>query len=207
MRDMTLVKMCGLMSLQDIGHANEVLPDFAGMIMAPGFRRSISEDTAFDMVSALNEKIQSVGVFMDQHISDVIRSADTVGFDYIQLHGKEDDFVVTSLQDELGLPIIKRFGVTPEEIECAKSSSADIILFDPGCGSGETFDTSSLNDICLEFFLAGGLTPENVGAAIRSIHPYGVDTSSGIEADGIKDKDKMRLFIRAVREADKEERE
>ncbi len=196
---MTLVKLCGLRSVEDIGYANEANPDLAGMIMAPGFRRSVDIDIAKDMVSELSEDIKSVGVFVDQDLKGGIDAAREVGFDVVQLHGDEDNDYIMNVRKQLELPIIKSFGISQEQLAAAKASAADMVLIDPGRGSGETFDLSVLKWLGRSFIIAGGLTPDNVGDAIRTVRPYGVDTSSGIESEGIKDRDKMIRFVSAVR--------
>ncbi|MDE7404721.1 MAG: phosphoribosylanthranilate isomerase, partial [Lachnospiraceae bacterium] len=88
---------------------------------------------------------------------------------------------------------------TREDIEKALAYPCDYLLLDNGLGTGETFDWSLIQDIHRPFFLAGGLTPQNVKDAISLTHPYGVDTSSGVETDGCKDYAKIKAFINAVR--------
>lgn len=196
---MTLVKLCGLRFVDDIRYANEAGPDMAGMIMAPGFRRSVSKELAKSMVGELSDSIRSVGVFVDQGADEVIDAARYVGFDIVQLHGSEDEEFIASVRSGLGVPVIKSFGVSPDQISAAKESSADMVLIDPGRGSGETFDLSLLNGLGRRIIIAGGLTPDNVAEAVRKVHPYGVDTSSGIESEGSKDREKMIRFVSAVR--------
>ena len=77
----------------------------------------------------------------------------------------------------------------------AENSSADYIMLDSGKGSGVTFDWSMLSGLTRPYFLAGGLSPDNVGEVIKTLHPYAVDVSSGVETDGVKDADKMRRFV------------
>jgi phosphoribosylanthranilate isomerase len=206
---MTLVKLCGLRSIDDIRYANEAGPDMAGMIMAPGFRRSVDRELARGMVGELSDDIRSVGVFVDQDADEVIDTAGYVGFDMVQLHGSEDEEFITAVRSGLGVPVIKSFGVSPDQISAAKESSADMVLIDPGRGSGETFDLSLLNGLGRRIIIAGGLTPDNVAEAIRKVRPFGVDTSSGIESEGSKDREKMIRFVSAVRAENiqKEEKE
>ena len=206
---MTLVKLCGLRCIDDIRYANEAGPDMAGMIMAPGFRRSVDRELARSMVGELSDDIRSVGVFVDQDLDEVIDIAGYVGFDMVQLHGSEDEEFITAARSGLGVPVIKSFGVSPDQISAAKESSADMVLIDPGRGSGETFDLSLLNGLGRRIIIAGGLTPDNVAEAIRKVRPFGVDTSSGIESEGSKDREKMIRFVSAVRAENiqKEEKE
>lgn len=199
---MTLVKLCGLCSIDDIQYANDACPDMAGMIMAPGFRRSITKELARSMVGELFDVISSVGVFVDQDLDDVIETARFVGFDMVQLHGLEDEEFITAVRSSLGIPVIKSFGISEDQLSLARETSADMVLIDPGRGSGETFDYSLLNGIGRSIIIAGGLTPDNVGETIRRVRPYGVDTSSGIESEGSKDREKMIRFVSAVRAED-----
>ena len=204
---MTMVKLCGLRSIEDISYVNEAAPDMAGMIMAPGFRRTIDRDIAKRMVSGLSEGICSVGVFVDQNPEDVVAIAEHVGFGAVQLHGSEGEGAIDSIRGRLGVPIIKSFGTSSSQLEAAEECSADYVLIDPGRGSGETFDLSVLAGMNRKVIIAGGLTPDNVREAIRTARPYGVDTSSGIESDGSKDREKMISFVSAVRAEDNQEEE
>ena len=98
-------------------------------------------------------------------------------------------------------PIIQAFRIDSEaDIAAARASSADLVLLDSGAGgTGTTFDWTLLRDIGRDWFLAGGLGVDNAAEAVRRFHPYGVDVSSGIETDGLKDENKMTAFVRAVR--------
>ncbi len=199
---MTLVKMCGLHRLEDISYVNDVRPDMAGMILVPGFRRTVGRELAASMLSELSGSIRSVGVFMDQPIEDVIDVAGSLGLSAVQLHGREDAPYIIGVQESLGVPVIKSFGTTVDQLESAETSPADMVLIDPGHGSGKTFDLSVLDGFGRKVIIAGGLNPENVADAIRRARPFGVDTSSGIETDGSKDREKMFRFISAVRAED-----
>lgn len=199
---MTLVKMCGLHRLQDIDYINEVGPDMAGMVLSPGFRRTVPIRVARTMAARLNHNISSVGVFVDSPVEEVSDIARFLELDMVQLHGAESDAYIVELQETLGLPVIKSFGVSRDQLEMATISPADFILIDPGRGSGNTFDLSLLDGLERNVIIAGGLTPDNVADAIRKAHPFGVDTSSGIETDGSKDRKKMIRFISAVRAED-----
>ena len=121
-----------------------------------------------------------------------------------QLHGDEDNDYIDRLRDLTDgvCPIIKAFKVRSEnDILKASGSSADLVLLDSGTGSGKSFDVSLIGSFARPYLLAGGLTPDNVAEAVRTLRPYGVDVSSGIETDGHKDPDRMRKFMEAVRAA------
>ena len=117
-----------------------------------------------------------------------------------QLHGHEDETYIAALRQTTSAPIWKAFKLrTPEDAAAAEASAADLVLLDNGYGTGETFDWSLVRDVHRPYLLAGGLTPENVTEAVKTLEPFGVDVSSGIETDGHKDPDKMRMFLDAVR--------
>ena len=119
-----------------------------------------------------------------------------------QLHGGEDERYIDRLRRLGGKPVIKAFRVkTPGDVSAAENSSADYVLLDSGAGTGETFDWELLREIHRPYFLAGGLGPGNVEEAVRSLCPYAVDVSSGIETDGVKDVLKMEAFAASVRRA------
>ncbi len=196
---MTRVKMCGLRSEADVRAVLELRPDFAGFILSGGFRRSISRETFAELSAMLiGSGVKRVGVFVNEPLDSIIGFADYI--DVIQLHGSEDEDYIRSLRKLTDKPIIKAITVRSEaDIEAARASSADYVLLDSGTGTGSTFEHSLIADIDRPFFLAGGLTAENVSEAIRRFEPFAVDASSSLETDGIKDKTKMAAFLIAVR--------
>ena len=196
---MTRVKMCGLRSEADVRAVLELRPDFAGFILSGGFRRSISRETFAELSAMLiGSGVKRVGVFVNEPLDSIIGFADYI--DVIQLHGSEDEDYIRSLRKLTDKPIIKAITVRSEaDIEASRASSADYVLLDSGTGTGSTFDHSLIADIDRPFFLAGGLTVENVSEAIRRYEPFAVDASSSLETDGIKDKTKMAAFLIAVR--------
>ena len=100
-------------------------------------------------------------------------------------------------------PIIKAFVIRSEDdVKRAEESSADYVLLDGGKGEGKAFDWSLLKEIKRPFFLAGGLNTENVAAAVKSLRPFAVDVSTGVETDGVKDTEKMTAFVAEVRKED-----
>ena len=118
----------------------------------------------------------------------------------MQLHGNEDDAYLAALREITGAQIIKAFRIrTQADVQTAKQSAADIILLDSGTGTGKVFDWTLLSGITRPYLLAGGLNPENAAEAVVTLHPAGVDVSSGVETDSRKDPEKIRAFVRAVR--------
>ena len=124
--------------------------------------------------------------------------------DLAQLHGSEDAEYIRRLRDLTDSLLFQAFRIrSKEDLSRAAASAADEILLDAGAGTGTVFDWSLLRNMERRYFLAGGLNPENVREAIRDLHPYGVDVSSGIETDALKDRTKMAAFVAAVREEDR----
>lgn len=197
---MTKIKICGLKSEEDISFANELKPDYIGFVFLKGRQRYISPEKAAGLKSRLAPSIQSVGVFVNEKIENVAALLNGGAIQIAQLHGAEDADYITELKRLCGKPIIKAFIIKSKaDINKALSCPCDYLLLDNGLGAGKTFDWSLIQDIERPFFLAGGLTPENVKGAISLVHPYGVDVSSGVETDGHKDYAKMKAFIQAVK--------
>lgn len=197
---MTRTKFCGLRTLDDVTAANELVPDYAGFVFAPKSKRFVTRETADKLRGALSKKILAVGVFVDEKISTVAELLNAGTIDVAQLHGSEDDAYIKNLRELTGKPIIKAFRIrTASDLSAAEKSSADYVLLDAGAGDGKVFDWRLLENFRRKYFLAGGLTPQNVGGAIELLHPFAVDVSSGIETDGRKDFSKMVAFATAVR--------
>ena len=197
---MTRIKICGLMRTADAEILNEVKPDFAGMILSPGFRRSVSEETAAAIRQALDPGIPAVGVFVNATFQHITEYAEAGIMQYVQLHGDEDAAFLRGLRLSCGLPVIQAFRIRSEtDLRRAAESEADFILLDSGTGTGKSFDHALLDGFPRPYILAGGLTPENVRGVIEQRHPLGVDVSSGVETDGMKDAEKIRAFVNQIR--------
>lgn len=197
---MTKIKICGLRSEEDISYANELKPDYIGFVFLRGRARFVPPEKAARLRSLLHPSIQSVGVFVNEPISHVAALLQNDTIQYAQLHGQEDAAYAQELKRLCPKPIIKAFIIkTGEDIKAALAYPCDYLLLDNGLGTGRTFDWSLIQRVDRPFFLAGGLTPGNIEEAILKTHPYGVDTSSGVETNGCKDYAKMKAFIHAVR--------
>lgn len=200
---MTKLKLCGLVRICDIEAVNRLNPEYIGFVFAKKSRRYVDPAQARELRARLDKGISPVGVFVNESpeaIADLVRSGI---IDVVQLHGSEDEDFLRKLRELVSCPIIKAFSVkTPQDVRIACESSADLILLDSGGGgTGTVFDWNLLEPIRRPWFLAGGLSPENAADTIRRLAPYGVDVSSGIETDGVKDIQKMNDFVRAVRGA------
>lgn len=199
---MTRIKLCGMMRDKDIKTANDLGVDYIGFVFAKKSRRYVSPEQARRLKELLSPQIRAVGVFVNEPPEKVAALLLEGIIDLAQLHGEESEEEIQSLR-ETGKPIIRAFQVRSEkDLWAAEKSSADHILLDAGAGDGALFDWKKLEGFERPYFLAGGLDPENVLDAIRRLHPYGVDVSSGIETEGKKDPKKMKAFAEAVQKAD-----
>lgn len=201
---MTKMKLCGLSRLCDIEAANELKPNYIGFVFAPKSKRYVTYEKATELKSLLSPQIHAVGVFVNEHPQDVAKLLQNGIIDIAQLHGDEDEDYITQLRLLTDKPIIKAFRVeTVNDIKTAEQSTADYILLDSGAGTGTVFDWGLVKSIKRPYFLAGGLDARNVEDAVKVLHPFAVDVSSGIETDGAKDKIKMAAFVAAVRKEDR----
>ena len=196
---MTKLKMCGLSRIEDIQAANAIKPDYIGFVFAEISKRRVSALEASKLKSKLDPEIKAIGVFLDDKL-DFVASMLNLGIvDLVQLHGSENEAYIEKVREITNKPIIKAFIIrSKEDVERAEKSTADYILLDGGKGQGKAFDWSLLKDIKRPYFLAGGLNPENVGDAVKALKPYAVDVSTGIETDGVKDREKRAAFAQAV---------
>ena len=151
------------------------------------------------------EKIKTVGVFVNETIENLLKIAEEVKLDVIQLHGDEDESFIQTLKEQSNVEVWKAVQVrSAADAEKWIDSSADMLLFDAyhkdeRGGTGEVFDWSSLDEFERPFMLAGGMDSTNVARAIRTVRPYGIDISSGIETEGVKDDKKIKAFTHIVR--------
>ena len=197
---MTKIKICGLRREQDIRYVNELMPDYIGFVFLKGKMRYVTFEEAARLRSLLDPAIPAVGVFVNEPAENVIRLLQSETIQIAQLHGQEDEAYAEELRRAGDHCIIRAFAVrSSEDIHRALAFPADYPLLDNGKGTGETFDWSLFQEQEKPFFLAGGLSPENVKEAIECFHPYAVDVSSGVETDGFKDYEKMKAFMDAVR--------
>lgn len=203
---MTKIKICGLKRVEDADYLNEVRADYAGFVFWEKSSRNLSFEKAKEIRSRLHDEIQTVGVFVNASYESIAELVNAGIISCVQMHGSESDDDIRALRDILpkGTLIIKAFEVkSADDVDRANKSIADMVLIDSGKGSGQTFDWSLLAGINREYFLAGGLSTENVADAISKLHPCVVDISSKVETDGFKDQDKIKAFCNTVRKADK----
>ena len=155
--------------------------------------------------NTISEAIKSVGVFVNETLDNLVAIANKVNLDAVQLHGDEDEAFIRSLKERINVEVWKAVQIrSASDAETWIDSSADMLLFDAyhkdeRGGTGEVFDWSCLDEFERPFMLAGGIDSTNVARAIRTVRPYGIDISSGIETDGMKDNDKIKAFINVVK--------
>jgi len=197
----TLIKCCGMFRPGDIAAVNAARPDFCGFVIDfPKSHRSVSTELAARLRAELCEGVAAVGVFVNQPAQNVAHAASECALDAVQLHGHEDDLYIGDLRRLTSTPIIQAFKVrSTRDLEAARASIADFVLLDNGQGTGAAFDWQLLEGFDRPYFLAGGLTPQNIADAIEKLHPYAVDISSGIESDRLKDPKKITEAVNETR--------
>ena len=214
------VKMCGISKVETIPAVVEAKPDYMGLVFAPS-KRQVTVDQAKTLVEELhrgyaqkygsdtehdkNDTIKTVGVFVNETVDNLVTIANEANLDAVQLHGDEDEAFIQSLKERTNVEVWKAIQIrTAADTEKWIDSSADMLLFDAyhkdeRGGTGEVFDWSSLDAFERPFMLAGGIDSTNVARAIRTVRPYGIDISSGIETNGVKDDEKITAFIKIVK--------
>lgn len=203
------IKFCGIRRLEDVAAVNLCQPDYMGMILSGGFRRSISQEQAQRLVQEKSDAIAAVGVFVNESSETICRMAEQLHLQVIQLHGNESAEQIQTLQQKTGLPVWKALRIgTLEELEAAGTNPADCLILEgkTGAGIGGTgvcadWELLARHSWNRSFFLAGGLQPENVLEAIATVSPTGVDFSSGIEEDGVKSLRRMKQLMTLIRGA------
>ena len=190
------------MTEEDIRSINEARPDYCGFIVEyPKSRRNVSKDQVERLVRLLEPEILPVGVFVNAPPFLPAKMANEGTIRAIQLHGQEDAFYLQRLRKLTDAPVIQAFSIaTEKDVEAARRSEADWVLLGHGSGgTGESFDWNLIKNMERPFFLAGGLTPENLVRAVHTAKPWAVDLSSGVEKNGRKDAQKIRAAVEAVR--------
>ena len=214
------VKMCGISKVETIPAIVDAKPDYMGLVFAPS-KRQVTVDQAKILVEELhrgyakkygsdtehdkNGTIKTVGVFVNETVENLVTIANEANLDAVQLHGDEDEAFIQSLKERTNVEVWKAVQIrSAADVEKWIDSSADMLLFDAyhkdeRGGTGEVFDWSSLDAFERPFMLAGGIDSTNVARAIRIVRPYGIDISSGIETNGVKDDEKITAFTKIVK--------
>ncbi len=208
---MTIIKICGIKTLNDACAAIESGADYLGFNFYPKSVRFIEKETCAEITSVLKKehpKIKLVGVFVNSPVDEVKNILETCHLDLAQLHGDETPEMLESFSGKA----FKAIRLTSEFAETSvypflKSALLPALLVDAAVkgiygGSGVTADWSAASELAKKYplLLAGGLTPENVADAVRQVKPWGVDVASGVEsAPGEKDAVKMIQFVKEVK--------
>ena len=220
------VKMCGISKVETIPAVVDAKPDYMGLVFAPS-KRQVTVDQAKTLVEELHKQyanrynrdaeqysnqtlihqefIKTVGIFVNETLDNLVTIATEVNLDAVQLHGDEDEAFIQSLKERTNVEVWKAVQIrSAADAEAWIDSSADMLLFDAyhkdeRGGTGEVFDWSCLDEFERPFMLAGGIDSTNVARAIRTVRPYGIDISSGIETEGVKDDEKIKAFTNIVR--------
>ena len=220
------IKMCGISKVETIPAIVDAKPDYMGLVFAPS-KRQVTVDQAKTLVEELHKQyanrynrdaeqysnqtlihqefIKTVGIFVNETLDNLVTIATEVNLDAVQLHGDEDEAFIQSLKERTNVEVWKAVQIrSAADAEAWIDSSADMLLFDAyhkdeRGGMGEVFDWSCLDEFERPFMLAGGIDSTNVARAIRTVRPYGIDISSGIETEGVKDDEKIKAFTNIVR--------
>ncbi len=222
MSEQTKIKICGMRSAEAAWVAASAGVDYMGFVFVEGVRRQLSTTEGQAIIRSYRTRgdrrdrrrgkgPKLVGLFRNQDLDWVNHISRQMDLDGVQLNGEEDESYTRGVHK----PVIRQVRIRPEtsreqlsDIVQPHLDAGRIVLLDkydarvPG-GSGGSFDWSVAEGIASRegVLLAGGLTPENVGDAIKQLSPWGVDISSGVETDGVKDHAKIRAFVEAVRAA------
>ncbi|MFH1412134.1 MAG: phosphoribosylanthranilate isomerase [Candidatus Omnitrophota bacterium] len=223
---MVKVKICGITNVEDAQAAAGCGADLLGFVFVKDTPRYVGIDAVKDIVAALNDagfrKVSKVGLFKDEDRDKAVEAVEFCGLDLLQLHGEESSAYCREVKQGLAalgrdeVKLIKTFKIDGRILPhgaqvMSEYTDADFFLFDTFCpglagGTGKSFDPKILagesEDIEKPFFVAGGLTPDNVKRAVKLTRPYAVDVSSGVEeSPGIKDHKLLKEFIKNAKSA------
>ena len=205
----TRIKVCGITEKADVIHAVEAGVDALGFIFAEGSPRRVDPEKAKELLKSVPPFVEAVGVFVNEDpdlVTDIVKYC---GLTMVQLHGSEP----VDYCQLMPVRVLKAFAVRSDtdasELDTYADTVAGYLLDtyhkDMAGGTGQPFDWQLVKDLQVPgpVFLAGGLGPDNVGEAIRVVHPFAVDVNSGVETEpGLKDHEKISELIRQVQRVD-----
>ena len=197
---MTKIKICGIRRHQDIEYLNELQVEYAGFVFAKSTRR-VNMEEAFNLILKLSADIKKVGVFVDEEPLKVLEIAEKLKLQILQFHGHETQAYINKFR---GFEIWKAIRINSSKcVSEGRNYKCEKFLLDnsvPGSGGIFKWELAQQRIKGSQIMLAGGLTSENVAQGIIQLTPYGVDVSSGVETQGFKDYEKMKKFVRKVRD-------
>lgn len=200
------IKICGLRRREDIGYANECMPDYIGFVFADS-RRRVTKEQARELRWELAEGIIPIGVFVNEPVESIAELVREEIIDMVQLHGDETEEYIAKLRKLVPeVEIIKAVHVTcAEDVRGCEKTKADYILFDSFSGkerggTGMCFDWELIRGVRKPYFLAGGIDIENVSKTVGLSGIHAVDVSSAVETGGYKDREKMRRLVQEIRQ-------
>ncbi len=207
---MTKIKICGIKTVTDAVAAMDAGADLIGFNFYPKSPRYVEVGMCRNIMSVVRQdgRAQSVGVFVNASVGEILATMDTLGLNLAQLHGDE----TVEMLNQLDGNGFKAFRGIPSDVNGFARSESPAFLVDASVkglygGSGVIADWDGAAELAKKYplLLAGGLTPENVAEAVDRVQPWGVDVASGVEsAPGEKDARKMKAFVRAVRSASRD---
>ena len=199
------VKICGIRRAEDIEIVNKYLPDFIGFIFVPASKRYVEPSVVAELKKNLDQRIKTVGVFVNESIEKIREIKKVCSLDVIQLHGEE----TPQFCEELGGRIWKAIRVKDEdcvEILDTYAEYTELLLLDTYVdgthgGTGQAFDWDLIEFFSADYNigLAGGITRENVLKAKKKVEPELIDVASGSETNGLKDEEKIKDIIQIIR--------
>ncbi len=202
-----MIKICGIRRAEDINFINEFRPDFMGMILSNGFKRTIELSSASKLLKRLDKNIKRTGVFVNESAEKIAVTAKDLSLDAVQLHGNEDALFIKALRQILPEKIMIWKAVRIREksdIEAADLYGCDYLLLDSyvkgkAGGTGVTADWELIKStkINTPFFLAGGISEDNISDALKI--SGNIDLSGSVETDGVKDREKIRRIMEIYR--------
>ena len=196
------IKICGLFQSDDIDYVNEAKPDYIGFVFAKS-KRQVNFNQAQQLKTKLDKQIKAVGVFVDSPIENIVELVNEEIIEIVQLHGSENNNYIKQLKQFINVPIIKAIKVNRSSDLDNLNYNVDYYLLDNKIsGSGESFDWSLIKQLDKPFFLAGGIDLTNLNDALK-INCFSLDVSSGVETNGVKDRNKIIEIVRRVRNGDR----
>lgn len=185
--------------MKTVSALNATRPDFVGFILSTGFKRSVEEKTASRIRASLDERIKTVGVFVNDDPKKIARIVKEGLISLVQLHGNENEEYIEKLKTLCPAPIIKAVRAK-EGVLSVYPKNCDFVLIDGHAAGGTGATQIKKYDINLPVFFAGGVTCDNAEEILKRVNPYCLDCSGGVETDGVKDGEKIKRLVKTVRE-------